>query len=425
MTRLPGRRRGAPLAAALLLLCAPGRGAGDGGPEADLGSLDRGLYEAGGAVAPSHPVTGRPTLNVVPEALEIRLARDFFRQYAGQARAGGAAVDPPGARLERVRAVFGALVAVAHRPQLPWEVHLVEDPSANAFTAGGGLVVLLSGLWDGILEEGDDAGLAAVLAHEIAHVTLLHPPTRVTWLEVGGVVSPQTKDPYYRAAYSHEQEAEADRLSTLYLALAGQDPLAASRLWARVAARSPESAARAGYLHDHPVSHERVRITSEAGAAVRRYFRPGRRNPRHREILADNVLYPRARDDGYRPGDGFARAASAVLDGFRVHRRASRARDERVAAARDQARVRVIGTWHAPTEQGEPGIVLDVWNGTDRAVGSLGFTLAYWSRGALLLIEECHGDVRIAPRSSRTLTCPRQGMDADRIEPQVVEVSWR
>jgi hypothetical protein len=401
-------------------VCAPGRSAGD-----DLGSLDRGLYEASGAVAPTHPVTGRPVFNVVPEALEIRLARDFFREYAGEARARGAAVDPPGPRLDRVRAVFGGLVAVAHRPRLPWEVHLVEDPSANAFTAGGGLVVVLAGLWNGILEDGDDAGLAAVLAHEIAHVTLLHPPTRVTWLDVGGVVSPQAKDPYYRAAYTLEQEAEADRLGTLYLALAGHDPLSASRLWARVAARAQDSAARAGYLHDHPVSQERVRITGEAGEAVRRYFRAGRRNPRHREILADNVLYPRAGDDGYRFGDGIVRTASAVLDGFRVHRRASRAADERVAAAREQARVRVIGTWHAPTEQGEPGIVLDVWNGSDRAVASLGFTLAYWSRGVLLLIEECRGDVPIAPRSTGTLACPRQGMEADRIEPQVVEVSWR
>jgi Zn-dependent protease with chaperone function len=417
------RRRGRLLATALLLALAPGRGAGD--DPGDLGSIDRGLYEASGAVAPSHPVTGRPVLNVVPEALEVRLARDFFRQYAEQARARGAAVDPPGARLDRVRAIFAGLVSVAHRPQLPWEVHLVDDPSTNAFTAGGGLVVVLSGLWNGMLGEADDAGLAVVLAHEIAHVALLHPPTRVTWLGVGGVVSPGSKDPYYRAAYSHEQEAEADRLSTLYLALAGYDPLAAARLWTHAAERGGDSAARAGYLHDHPPSSERVRITSEAGHAVRRYWQPGRRHPHHREILADNVLYPRTRDDGYHPGAGIVRAASAVLDGFRVHRRASRSRDERLAAARDQSRVRVIGTWHAPTEQGEPGLVLDVWNGADRAVASLGLSLSYWSRGALLLIEECHGDVSIGPRSTRTLTCPRQGMDADRIEPLVIEVSWR
>jgi hypothetical protein len=390
-----------------------------------LGDLDRGLYEASGAVAPRHPVTGRPVLNVVPEAAEIRLARDFWRDHREEALARGLAVDPPGPRLERIRRVFGRLTAVAHRPQLPWEVHLVDDPTPNAFTAGGGLVVVLSGLFDsGMVDEHDDDALAVVLAHEIAHVAMLHPPTRVTWLGVGGVIASGTQDPYYQAAYTHEQEAEADRLSVLYLALAGIDPLAASRLWARVAERAPDSAARAGYRHDHPVGEERVAITREAGLAVERYRRRGR-HPNHRAILADNVLYPRARDEGYRAGRGLTRAATAVVDGFRTHRRAARARDERRAAALAQARVRVIGTWYQPGPDGSPGLVVDVWNGAARPVAGMGISLAYWNRGNLIYMEDCRARVAIAPSSSATLHCPRQGVEADRIEPRVSEVSWR
>ncbi|NNL65603.1 MAG: M48 family metalloprotease, partial [Myxococcales bacterium] len=233
------------------------------GREPDLRTIDRTIYEASGAVAPRHPVTGRPVLNVVPETLEVRLARDFFREYAQRATARGVAVDPPSVRLERVRRSFRRLVGVAHRRHLPWEVHLVDEPVPNAFTAGGGLVVVLSGLWDDMLREHESEGLATVLAHEIAHVTLLHPPTRTTWLGVGEAMSREGVDPYYRAAYSHEQEAEADRLSVLYLALAGIDPNAAPRLWRRVEARRGDSAAAAGYLHDHPVSAERVAITAD------------------------------------------------------------------------------------------------------------------------------------------------------------------
>ena len=391
----------------------------------DLRTIDRTIYEASGAVAPRHPVTGRPVLNVVPEALEVRLARDFFRDYAQRAAARGVAIDPPGARMERVRHSFRRPVGVAHRRHLPWEVHLVDEPIPNAFTAGGGLVVVLAGLWDDMLREHEAEGLATVLAHEIAHVTLLHPPIRTTWLGAGEAMSREGVDPYYRAAYSHEQEAEADRLSVLYLALAGVDPHAAARLWRRVAARSADSAAAAGYLHDHPVSAERIRITADAARATERYFRDGRRNPRSAAILEHNVLYPRTRDDGYQTGDGIVRAAIAALDVFQVHRRAARSRDVRRASADDQARVRVVGTWHQQTNEGEPGLGVELWNGGSRPVASVRVALSYWHAGAMVLIEDCQQPIRIDPGSARSLVCPRQGVASDRIEPQVREVAWR
>jgi hypothetical protein len=403
------------------------RSASTSHPTSELETLDRGLYEASGVVAPRHPVTGRPVLNVVSEPLEIRLARDFWADYRESARARSVAIDPPGRRLDRLRRRFADLVAVAHRPELPWEVHLVDDPTPNAFTAGGGLVVVLSGLFDaGLVDDQDrDGSLSVVLAHEIAHVAMLHPPTRVTWLDIGGAVSSDAKDPYYRAAYTFEQEAEADRLSVLYLALAGIDPRAAARLWQRVAEREGDSASRSGYLLDHPVSSERVAITREAARQVERYRVPGRRNPHARQILADNVLYPRVRDEGYRPGSGLLRAARAALDGFRTHERAAHARDERRAAADAQARVRVVATWNGPGPDGGPGLRVDVFNGADRAVGAVGMSLAYWSRGEMIYLEDCRARVTIAPRTTRPLRCPRQQIESDRIEPRVVEVSWR
>lgn len=419
------------LAAVAAAACGPAwsptpRAAAHGSSTPDLESLDHGLYEASGVLAPRHPVTGRPVLNVVPESLEIRLARDFWADYREDARARGVAIDPPGRRLDRLRRRFADLVAVAHRPELPWEVHLADDPTPNAFTAGGGLVVVLSGLFDaGLVDEDDsDGSLSAVLAHEIAHVAMLHPPTRVTWLDLGSAVSSDAKDPYYRAAYTFEQEAEADRLSVLYLALAGIDPQSAARLWKRVAEREGDSAARSGDLLDHPVSTERVAITRQAALEVERYLVPGRRNPRARQILADNVLYPRQRDEGYRPGSGIARAVSAMLEGFRTHERAAQSRDVRRAAARAQARVRVVATWKGPGPDGGPGLRVDVWNGADRAVGAVGMSLAYWSHGEMIYLEDCRARVTIAPRTTRPLRCPRQEIEADRIEPRVVEVSW-
>jgi hypothetical protein len=173
------------------------------------------------------------------------------------------------------------------------------------------------------------------------------------------------------------------------------------------------------------VSRQRVAITREAASLVERYRRAGHRNPRHAAIRADNVLYPRAPDDGYRPGDGLLRAGTALLDSFRLHRRAAQSRDERRAAVHDMGRVRVIGSWPGRTADGDPGLVLDVWNGGARAIAELNVVLAYWTGGAMILIEDCNAAVRIPPQATGTLTCPRQPMEADRIEPRVSHVAWR
>jgi predicted Zn-dependent protease len=127
----------------------------------------------------------------------------------------------------------------------------------NAFTFGGGMVVVFDGLFGGMVAPNDDDELAAVLAHEIAHVTLLHVPTRQTWAGFGSLAVKKTQDAYYRAAYSTEQEAEADRIAALYVALAGFDPFAAPRVRGRAHQRSGSSAAQYAFLHDHPLNAER------------------------------------------------------------------------------------------------------------------------------------------------------------------------
>jgi len=149
------------------------------------------------------------------------------------------------------------------------------------------------------------------------------------------------------------------------------------------------------------------------------------RNPRHRAIRADNVLYPRAPDEDYRPGGGLTRAATAMLESFRLHRRAARSRDARRAAAGHQARVRVIGTWPGPAADGSPGLVVDVLNGSGRPLAAVAMSLAYWADGAMVFVEDCRGRVAIPPGASGTLRCPRQGIETDRIEPRVVDVTWR
>lgn len=247
-------------------------------------------------VTPRHPVTGLPAPQRMPEERELALARQSWRALRTMAVAEGFPVDPPGARLERIREVFDRLVAVAHRPSLPWAVHLIGSPEANAYTVGGGLVVVLEGLFDGLVPAEDDDALAAVLAHEIAHVSLLHVPR--------GDARPRPRPllgrPGFAAAGPPDTEAarerQADRLSVLYLALAGFDPMATARVWAAADERRGGRFDAQRPLGDHPEYAERAAATASVARRVAEHRIPGRRNPAWERILAENGLFPSARE---------------------------------------------------------------------------------------------------------------------------------
>lgn len=228
-----------------------------------LEAVDRTLHD----VVPLHPVTGRPVPSLIPEAQEIQTADERHQRLLAEGFRKGLAIDAPGPRLDQTEQVFPRLVAVAHRQQLPWSVELLGDPVPNAFTIGGGRVYVNDGLFGsaGLVRDGDDDELAAVLAHEIAHVALLHVSLQETWQLL---VDRAREDPFYRAAFTTEQEAEADRLSVLYMALAGFDPRAGERIWRRAHERSGSDPLRGGFLHDHPLPADRIAIVHSAAEQV-------------------------------------------------------------------------------------------------------------------------------------------------------------
>ena len=235
-------------------------------------SVDRGLYDASSSAAPPHPVTGKPVFNIVSEEDEIATAQKVRERVAEAAASEGIPFDANSPRFDELNSVFERITSVAHRQHLPWEVHLIGDPTVNAFTAGGGVVFVHDGLYGGLVYEGDVDELAAVMAHEVAHVTLLHASERRTWQGVVGIATKKVRDPYFNASFTTEQEAEADKLAALYMALAGYDPLAASRVWARAHSRSGSDAGAGWFLNSHPVDLARMAATEKHGRAVRQFF---------------------------------------------------------------------------------------------------------------------------------------------------------
>jgi len=171
------------------------------------------------------------------------------------------------------------------------------SPQVNAQSIPGGYIFLNTGT---ITAAHDEAELAAILGHEIAHFNVSHRKCqakeslayrlfRGLGLASGsGVASPMGKSGsrFTRARLRREEEKEADRLAVVYLAKAGYDPQAAARMFGHL----EESEAKAGTnpdgrLSSHPSSRER-HLRAERIAASLAAFQP---------VIADTPEFEAAR----------------------------------------------------------------------------------------------------------------------------------
>src|SRR6185436_3175105 len=124
------------------------------------------------------------------------------------------------------------------------------------------------------------------------HVTCRHISKRLTHEKVTGLLTERARSAFYRTSYSTEQEAEADKLGLLYMALGGFDPRAASGMWAR--RLRVEGNVKRTYLNDHPLNEERMKSTKQWGETASKYYRgEGVANPDYGTVLVENELAPR------------------------------------------------------------------------------------------------------------------------------------
>ena len=118
------------------------------------------------AQAPSEQMPSIPPIGNVPEADEIKIGR----QIAGNLLGAAPLVKNP-ALQGYVNRVGRWVASASERPDLKWTFGVIESNDVNAFAAPGGYVFLTRGLYR-LLR--DEAELAGVLGHEIAHVVRKH-----------------------------------------------------------------------------------------------------------------------------------------------------------------------------------------------------------------------------------------------------------
>ncbi len=193
------------------------------------------------------PGTARDQVIFISEEKEMALGADAFRSVLRQARLStNAEIN------EMVNRVGQRIAAVVDRPTYHWEFAVIDDDTTmNAFALPGGKVAV----YTGILKRTDnEAGLATVIAHEIAHALQRHGAERMSRgildkiAQIGaiagaatGIVNPEVAISAMSVyglgvtlPHNRRQESEADYIGLQLMAKAGYDPREAIRFWERM-----------------------------------------------------------------------------------------------------------------------------------------------------------------------------------------------
>jgi predicted Zn-dependent protease len=234
------------------------------------------------------PETGRSQLILVSAAQEMQLGLTEFEKIKSNTP-----VSKDAELTAMVERVGSRIAAVAPLPNAQWEFVVFDDPkTANAFCLPGGKV----GIYTGILPvTKNEAGLATVIGHEVAHAVARHGGERISeglLIQLGGqVLEEAMKTNTERARgivlgaygvgstlgvalpHSRKQELEADHLGLLYMARAGYDPREAVEFWKRFGESGRQSGSRPiEFLSTHPVDTTRIRqIESLLPQAIAEY----------------------------------------------------------------------------------------------------------------------------------------------------------
>ncbi len=231
------------------------------------------------------PYTGRSQLMLVSEGQELNLGEEAYRE---ELRSNVLLKNPEALRI--VTKVGERIARVANKPDYRWEFRLIDDPeTANAFCLPGGKVAVYTGIFP---IARDEAGLAVILGHEVAHALARHAGERISQSQLVGLgmvaagiggVNPQILQALGLGAsvglilpFSRSQESEADRIGLTLMAKAGYDPRVALELWERMEkyASAKERGAPPEFLSTHPGYETRTQQIQQFIPEAIAYYQP-------------------------------------------------------------------------------------------------------------------------------------------------------
>ena len=243
------------------------------------------------------PVSNRSALILIPKSQEISLGIQSYNEILKREK------ESEDTQLNQIiRRVGQRIASVSDMPKLEWEIKLIESDQKNAFALPGGKIAIYTGI---LSVAKNEAGLATVMSHEIAHVIARHGAQRMTqqmllqgaMIGAGLSMKNSTQKNIVLSAlgvgvlygftlpFSRLHESEADQIGLIYMAKAGYDPNEAINFWQRFgqvkggkggpewASTHPADATRIqglrGYLSRAKYDYQNVKVKYGLGQSFR------------------------------------------------------------------------------------------------------------------------------------------------------------
>ncbi len=228
------------------------------------------IYAAGCAV---NPVTHESQLSLMSPQQEVATGQELYPVYTQMSF--GLFQDP--VLQDYVQTVGKRLAAVSHRPNMPYEFNVVNGSEMNAYALPGGKISITRGM---VTKLQNEAQLAAVLAHEIGHVSAMHHATFYTRQVVAGLLTGIGSSVLQASGiagadliaqagllaanltlmkYSRDQERQADELGMEYMVRAQYNPAGYVQTMALLQEEGQrEPTLLESFFSSHPLTTERI-----------------------------------------------------------------------------------------------------------------------------------------------------------------------
>lgn len=242
------------------------------------------------------PITGRRQLAMVSNQEILPLADKQYEQVLDTSKLSTnqqyvRMVKTVGSKIQKAVEQFMAEKGQSEElAGFEWEFNVIEAPNtANAWCMPGGKVAFYTGIMP-ICK--DEAGVAVVMGHEVAHAIANHGRERMSQgLLANGLLgtvsgamgqNPSlTQEVFMQAigmgaqigmlSFSRQHESEADRIGLIFMAIAGYDPHEAPKFWERMT-QAGGGAEPPQWLSTHPSHATRINDLNKAMPEAMKYY---------------------------------------------------------------------------------------------------------------------------------------------------------
>jgi predicted Zn-dependent protease len=238
------------------------------------------------------PLTGRKQLSLVDESQLQQQAAQAYKEFLTTKTTVVISNTADAQRVKRVGSNIANAITrymqqngYGDKYNYAYEFNLVQSKEINAWCMPGGKVAVYTGILPVTM---DDAGLATVLGHEIAHAIAGHSAeqassgalaqlgTSVVGAYTGSETAGQLSGVGAQLVllkYSRKQESEADHLGLIFMAMAGYNPSTAVTFWQRMATAAQGNGAPPEILSSHPSDASRIADIQKRLPEAMKYYK--------------------------------------------------------------------------------------------------------------------------------------------------------